>query len=170
MDPEQRAAAGDAVIPRRNPLPAIGLAVGLGAGALLAWEGAWWMRRRARRTSVFERARAEARAIGRPLVVIGAPDRGATAGYPCGDITIDIGPSACPRSLTLDITRPLPIADDSVVVFCSCVLEYVADVGAALVEIARVSGGHAYFVGVEPWTLTALLYPGARRTMAPHLR
>ena len=34
----------------------------------------------------------------------------------------------------------------------------------------RVSGGHAFFVGVEWWTLAAALYPGAKRTMPAQYR
>jgi hypothetical protein len=103
-------------------------------------------------------------------VVVGAPDGGMTSGYGCGDITVDIVPSYCPGYVQADVTKRLPFADNSCVVFCSCVLEYVGDVDAALREIQRVSGGYAYFVGVEPWCATAYLYPGAKRTLPPHLR
>ena len=134
-------------------------------GALAAWEAAWWLRRRMRRASVYQAASTAAHLLGRPLVVIGAPDGGVTSGYGCGDVTIDLSPSVCPNWKPLDITKPLPFPDASVVVFCSCVLEYVDDPCAALSEIRRVSGGEAYFVGVEPWTLTALYFPGAKQTL-----
>ena len=140
-------------------------------GGLAAWEVAWWAARRSRRTRVYGEALTEARRLMRPLVVIGAPDRGATSGYGCGDLVVDLQASTCPNSLQADITKPLPIADDSVVVFVSCALEYVkGDVLAALREIHRVSGGHAFFVGVEPWTMAAYLYPGAQRTLPAILR
>ena len=139
--------------------------VGAGVAALGAWEAGWWLRRRGRRTAQFARARADANATGRPLVVIGAPDGGSTAGYPCGDFTVDLSGSSCPNTIVADITKPMPFADDSVVVFCSAVLEYVEDVNAAIAEIERISGGHAFFVGVEPFTLAARFYPGARRTL-----
>ncbi len=65
-----------------------------------------------------------------------------------------------------DITKgPIEgIADDSAVVFASCVLEYVTDAAAALRELARIAGSpeNLFLVLVEPWTLTATLYPGAR--------
>ncbi len=138
--------------------------------AIAAWEIGWWARRRARRSVVFAAARSMAHTMKRPLVVIGAPDRGPTSGYPCGDYTIDIAGSSCPRSVAADITKRTPFADDTVVVFCSCVLEYVKDEKAALAEIHRISGGHAFFVGVEPWTLTAHAYPGARRTLPVQFR
>ena len=120
--------------------------------------------------SQYQAARAAADALGRPLVLIGAPDGGVTSGYPCGDVTIDLAPSSCPNAIQADITQGIPFADDSCVVFVSCVLEYVSDVQAAIREIERISGGHAYYCGVEPVTLTAYLYPGAKRTLPARYR
>lgn len=157
---------------RENPIaapPAIALGAAA-ATAAAAWELGWWARRRGRRSSQYAAARAAATRMGRKLVVIGAPDGGATAGYGCGDITIDLKGSGCPDVIVADVTKHIPLADNSVVVFCSCVLEYVSDAAAAVREIRRVSGGHAFFVGVEPWTLTAAAYPGARRVLPPALR
>jgi len=89
-----------------------------------------------------------------------------TAGYGCGDVTIDLASSSvCPNYLQADITKPLPFADNSVVVFVSCVLEYVDDAEAAAKELNRVSGGNVVLVRVEPWTLTSILYPGRQRTL-----
>jgi hypothetical protein len=139
----------------------------IGVGALGGWELLWWARRRHQRAKLFAVARGEADRLGRQLVVVGSPDRGATSGYGCGDLTIDIGPSSCPNALVADIGKRLPLEDDSVVVFVACVLEYVEDYEASLAELRRVSGGHLYVVRVEPWTLTAYLYPGARRTVGP---
>lgn len=131
--------------------------------ALGAWEGGWWLRRRSLRSSTFDEAKAQAKRLGRPLVVVGAPDGGVTSGYGCGDVTIDIVKSDCPNSIQADITKGIPLADDSAVVFVSCVLEYVGDYDAAMRELCRVSGGNLYVVRVEPWTLTAYFYPGAKR-------
>ncbi len=104
--------------------------------------------------------------MGRPLVVIGAPDLGPTAGPGCGDVTIDIDPgSTCPNFLQADITKPLPFGNDTVVVFISYVLEYVNDADAALAELRRIAGNEVYGVFVEAWTLTGHLYPGAKRTL-----
>jgi hypothetical protein len=138
--------------------------------ALGAWEFGWWARRRYRRGVAYREAQATAKRLNRPLIVIGAPDGGVTSGYGCGDETIDISPTSCPIWKPLDITKPLPYADNSVVVFCSCVLEYVDDPVSAIVEIKRISGGYAFFVGVEPWTFTSVLYPGARQTLPPPYR
>lgn len=139
-------------------------------GLISVWEFGWWLARRHRRGAVYGAAVAMARHLGRPLVVIGAPDGGSTSGYGCGDITIDVASSACPNWIPADISQRTGFADDSVVVFCSCVLEYVRDPIAAINEIERISGGYAYFVGVEPWTLAALFYPGARQTLPPAYR
>jgi SAM-dependent methyltransferase len=112
---------------------------------------------------VYAAAHALARSLGRQLVVVGAPDAATTAGYPCGDVTVDLAKTSCPVAVRADITKPLPFADDSVVVFVSCVLEYVDDENAAWAELNRISGGRVFVVRVEPWTLTAFLYPGAKR-------
>ena len=118
----------------------------------------------------YAKAHAHAKALQRPLVVIGAPDGGSTTGYGCGDVTVDIAGSVCPRTERLDITQPMPFATDSVCCVTMCTLEYVERVEPALREILRISGGHAFFVGVEPWTFTAYLYPGAKRTLPARYR
>jgi len=147
----------------------LALAVKACAG-IAAWEAAWWARRRYRRSTVYQQALAYAHSIDRPLVVIGAPDSGATSGYGCGDITLDLALSSCPNSIVADVTKTIPLANDSCVCFVSCVLEYVNDHIAALNEIQRISGGQIFWVGVEPWTLAAYLYPGARRTLPSSMR
>ncbi len=131
------------------------------------WELGWWQRRDAARTKVMLDAALRAKALGRPLLVIGAPDHGVTGGYPCGDMTAENQPSsACPNFTSIDLSSGhLPIADNSVVVFVSCTLEYVPDLVPAMNELLRVSGGEMYVVRVQPWTLTAYFYPGAQRTL-----
>ena len=122
------------------------------------------------RSSAFRLAVDRAGALGRPLVVIGNPDGGMHTrlmrAYGCGDVCVDMnGCPKCPVTIVADITKgPLPgVADDSAVVFVSCVLEYVIDLQAALAEIARMAGKpeNVFLVTVQPWTLTARLYPGA---------
>ena len=137
---------------------------------LTAWEGFWWNVRRERRFNVYNQANTYAKAISRPLVVIGAPDGGFTSGYGCGDVTVDIAGSRCPNTAKLDITKRLPFDDNSVCCITVCTLEYVNQVETALREIRRISGGHAFFVGVEPWTLAAYFYPGAKRTLPARYR
>jgi hypothetical protein len=102
--------------------------------------------------------------------VIGDPDAGfhtrLMRAYGCGDVCVDMnGCPRCPVTVVADITKKVPgVDDDSAVVFISCVLEYVADLNAALAEILRIAGSHdnIFLVFVQPWTLTARLYPGAR--------
>ena len=72
----------------------------------------------------------------------------------------------CQNVAAVDITRgPIAgLADDSAVVFVSCVLEYVADLQAARRELLRIAGtiDNIFLVTVQPWSLTSRLYPGAR--------
>ena len=133
------------------------------------WEFRWWAERRNARQRMYGEAMARAQQLGRPLVVVGAPDGGVTAGYGCGDVTVDIQGSSCPVSMAANVCEHLPFEDDSAVVFISCVLEYVSDADAAMRELLRVSGGQLYLVRVEPWTFTAYLYPGARRTYSRNI-
>lgn len=133
---------------------------------LAAWEAIWWSHRIDDRRRLYWQAKQHARAFGMPLIVIGAPDRGATKGPGCGDLTIDITPSSCPRSMQMDITKPMPIASNSAVIFVSCVLEYVDDVNAAWNELQRIAPERVYVCRVQPWTLAAYAYPGAKRTLS----
>ena len=139
-------------------------------GYVAAVESAAALVRFRERTSAFRLAVDRATALGRPLVVIGDPDGGMHTrllrAYGCGDVCVDLsGCPKCPMTIVADITKgPTPgIADDSSVVFVSCVLEYVTDLPAALAEIARMAGRpeNVFIVTVQPWTLTARLYPGA---------
>jgi hypothetical protein len=143
-------------------------ALAWGAAGLAVYEIGWWVRRRGVRGSLYAMAQTEATLLQRPLVVVGAPDAMITGGYGCGDVTVDLVASACPHAIQADITKPLPFATDSVVVFVACTLEYVDNLPAAVAELERISGGHLYVVRVEPWTLTAYLFPGAKRVI--HLR
>lgn len=136
------------------------------AGGVAVWEAAWWLKRVHNRTVMYARALECAKALNRPLVVVGAPDRGATAGAGYGDLVIDIGPSGAPHFLQADVCKQLPLKSDCCVVYVSCVLEYVADDKAAMAELNRISGGRVFCVRVQPWTLTAYLYPGTQRRIA----
>lgn len=134
-------------------------------------EGAAALIRFRERSAAFKLAVERAAALERRLVVIGDPDAGMHTrllrAYGCGDVCVDMnGCPKCPVTVVADITKgPIPgIADNSAVVFVSCVLEYVADIDAALREISRIAGSadNVFVVTVQPWTLTARLYPGAR--------
>lgn len=123
----------------------------------------------------FKKATDLAASLGRPLVVVGAPRGGAHTrlieAYGCGDVCVDlVGCGSCPTSIQVDLAtqRVGPVADDSAVVFVSCVLEYVPDVQSAWREILRMAGdpSRIVLVNVQPWSFTAALYPGARHTVA----
>lgn len=132
---------------------------------LAAWEAIWWADRVQNRQSLYDRAKAHARALRMPLVVLGAPDRGATRGPGCGDLTLDLGPTQCPCSMQIDVSKQIPLPTNSAIIFVSCVLEYVNDLPSAWHELQRVAPGRVYVSRVQPWTLTAYLYPNARRTI-----
>lgn len=137
-------------------------------GIASAWELGWWAHRRNVRSVTYKQAYLMAAKLNRPLVVVGAPDGGVTAGYGCGDIVVDLKETVlCPRSIQADVTKKLPMKDNSAVVFVSCVLEYVDNLDAAMCELLRVAGSkdRLFIVRVEPWTATAYLYPGAKRTL-----
>ena len=122
------------------------------------------------RSLAFRTAAERADALGRRLIVIGDPDAGfhtrLMRAYGCGDVCVDMnGCPRCPVTVVADITKKIPgVDDDSAVVFISCVLEYVVDLNTALAEILRIAGSNdnVFLVFVQPWTLTARLYPGAR--------
>ena len=143
----------------------------LGLGYVALVEGNAALVRFRERAAAFRSATERAVALGRKLVVVGDPDAGMHTrllrAYGCGDVCVDAnGCPKCPTTIIADLTKgPIEgIADDSAVVFVSCVLEYVTDLNAALNEIARMAGSpqNVFIVTVQPWTLTARLYPGAR--------
>lgn len=131
------------------------------------------------REDLFALAERRAKETGRTLVVIGDPNGGAhtrlLSAYGCGDACVDLtGCPSCPGGIAADITRDRVerVADDSAVVYVSCVLEYVSDPQAAWREILRMAGSpeNVFLVTVQPWTATAALYPGAKNTVAKNGR
>jgi hypothetical protein len=133
-------------------------------------EGGAAMVRHNERGAAYAAANERALKLNRKLIVIGDPDAGLHTrlmrAYGCGDVCVDLnGCPQCPVTVVADITKRIDgIDDDSAVVFVSCVLEYVGDLNAALAEILRVAGSreNVFIVAVQPWTLTARLYPSAR--------
>lgn len=141
----------------------------IGGAAAFGWEVAWMLYRRRQRDIVYEQALAHAQSIGKPLVVIGAPDRGRHTSL-CGDVMIDIAPSsACPLSIQADIGKRIPLPDNSAVVYIAYVLEYVDDLARAVSELQRIAPGRVYLLRIQPWTATAYLYEGARRLIPSDL-
>ena len=141
--------------------------------ALAVAEGALAVQRWQRRRTLFAAAARRAAELGRPLVVIGDPHAGAHTSlmpaYGCGDVCVDLrGCPRCTNYKAADITRgPIDgLADDSAVVFVSCVFEYTEDLAAARREVLRIAGtpDNVFAVTVQPWTFTAALYPGERWT------
>ena len=142
-------------------------------GGIAVVEGLAALSRHARRTEVYAQAQQRAKETGRTLVVVGDPDAGAhtklARAYGCGDVCVDLNDCpACPTSEAVDLTtQQSKVPSDSAVVYVSCVLEYVNDFNAAWAEIFRMAGSpsNVYMATVQPWTLTAVLYPGAQYTV-----
>lgn len=147
--------------------------LGLLGGALLLWELYLALGpRRVRRRRTYEEALLRARELGKPLIVLGAPSNGAVnhalgPDYGCGDLCVDLlGCQGCRNTAEGPAEAVLPTLDtDSAVVFVSCTLEYVDDVDLVWDELLRVSGGELFVVTVEPVSLTAWFYPGAKRVL-----
>lgn len=142
-------------------------------GGLAVTEGALALQRWQERREAYDRAARRAAELHRPLVVVGDPDAGAHTrlfrAYGCGDLCVDL--RGCPLCRVVQVADlaagPVPgVGDDTAVVFVSCVLEYIADAEAAVRELRRMAGSpeNLFTVSVQPWTLTASLYPGARWT------
>lgn len=131
--------------------------------------------RQRRRRELYNAAMAKARELGRPLVVIGGPGAGAWTrlfvAYGCGDHCLDLqGCPECGETRSVDICRRVDwIRNDSVVVYCSCVLEYVSDPIAAYNEMLRMAGSpeNLFIVNVQPHTMTSALYPGSKWQLVP---
>ena len=143
----------------------------LALGAVLAIEGLGALSRFNARKRGFAAAVLRAKILKRKLIVVGSPDTGMHTrllrAYGCGDVCVDlVGCGECPDSISADITRgPVAgIANDSAVVFVSCVLEYVSDPFAAWREVVRMAGSptNVFMVSVQPWTITSALYPGSQ--------
>lgn len=128
--------------------------------------------RHANRQRLFAAAQARALALNRPLVVVGDPNGGVWSrvfpAYGCGDVCVDLhGCPACARQLRADLTQRVNLADDSGVVFVSCVFEYIEDLPAAWAEVMRIAGTaeNVFVVKVQPGTLSSILVPGAKWTI-----
>lgn len=149
----------------------LGVVADLVAGAALVVEGMAAAERYGARVELFRAAEADARKLGRKLVVVGDPGAGLhtriAPAYGCGDLCVDLaGCPGCPAAVAHDLCAgPVPgVEDGGAVVFVSCVLEYVSDPRAAWAECLRMAGdaSRVYLVTVQGWTMTAALYPGAR--------
>jgi hypothetical protein len=127
--------------------------------------------RHQRRGEIYELAKKRAKALGKPLIVIGDPHNGLGCTiwgpkYDLGDVMIDLFPcKKCEKNkktIKADMTEALKkFGSNSAVIYTSCVLEYVPEVEEAIAEIERVAGSHKniFAVHVQPYCLTAFSYP-----------
>lgn len=144
-----------------------GKAAAWGAALATGYEFGWFLHRVHLRCATYAKALRYARAVGKPLVVVGAPDRGCPLETQCGDMVVDIAPSKCLNSVVADITKAgaIPLPNDSAVVYAPYVLDYVNDLDAAERELRRVAGDRLFVLALEPWTATAYFYHGAKRVV-----
>jgi hypothetical protein len=126
--------------------------------------------RRAMRRRIFRQAVKRAEETGKPLLVVGDPDTGIVnpilgRDYHCGDVCTDLtGCPSCPTGVKGPLEKVLPQMPTShFVIYVSCVLEYVDDIELVIRELWRVSGGDLFVAHVDPMSLTARFYPGAKR-------
>ena len=137
-----------------------------GAEAALAFGPRRWERQR-----VYKAAHRRSQEPGKPLVVVGAPRAGFVTRllptYGCGDLCIDLaGCPSCPEQMQGDLATDLrQQPSNSAVVCVICTLEYVDNIEAAKAQLNRVAGRDLFVSRVEPWSLTAFAYPGAKQRL-----
>ena len=153
----------------------------IGLWVLLGGEVLGYALRYAERASSYWAALARARQLGRPCYILGAPDLGPTGsilaapyghGDPrLGDRVIDFAPSCAPNAVRWDLRKGLPwVRDDSIVVFESCVLEYIeGDPAPVARELLRASGGELYSVRVSRLCPVTHILTDSRHLIDPAL-
>lgn len=145
-------------------LPVVAFVAAAGGIALNTYQE--WNARRPLRKAYYDLALARARAVGKPLLVVGDPDGGLTHGdYGYGDLCIDMtGCPNAPRGMRVDLCEGIPLPTDSHVVFVCYVLEVCPDVHKAFAEVARVAGKpeDLFVLALHPSEIAAYSYPGTK--------
>ena len=139
------------------------------AATLGAWEAGWYLlHTQPERKRLYEKALAAARASGKPMLIVGAPDGDYGCGDPSkGDVVLDLRPApGCPNAVVGSVEAiPYPTGYFGST-FCSHVLEHVCDPQRAEDELHRVAD--AVFVAwPRPWQVLAYAVPGHTWLMAP---
>lgn len=138
----------------------ITLTIAIGVVVLILLHFAWNLYNlHTKRSKYYAAAVTRAELTGRKLIVIGDPKKGMSCtvfgpahGY--GDVCVDIRPENPELVVTADMYEYLrTLDDDSVVVYSSCVLEYVPyDISGIIDELFRVCGGaDNMFIVHIPW-------------------
>jgi hypothetical protein len=125
------------------------------------------------RYEIFKMAQVRAQETNRKLLVVGDPYYGYGSkfysifmkNYECGDVTVDLtGAPKCSNGVKADILSFLKNQpSDSLVIFISCVLEYVDNIEEVISEINRVAGNrdNIFVVTVCKYSLSAFIYRDA---------
>ena len=137
---------------------------------LITYETIHALIRQRQRYQYYQLAERRSKAIGKKLLVVGDPYAGHGTrlyslfmkNYKCGDITIDLtGAPKCENNYKTDILTFLQKQPtNSLVIYISCVLEYVDEMDEVIKEIYRVSGtaNNIFIVTVNKYTLSSLFY------------
>lgn len=161
--------------PRRNPVLAVASKLSLAgvAKGLLAWQGTVWYKQELERHSKYEAARAYAKSVGKPLLVVGGPLGGlnrkltGVQGHGYGDVCIDVDPAACAGApsdckVVVGDVRSIPYPDRYFgAAFASHVLEHlstVAECERALAELRRVADA-VFIAGPSKQAITGWVHP-----------
>lgn len=127
--------------------------------------------RRLWRRRTYRLAVERAKALGLPLIVVGAPKAGyindvVGVDYGCGTLCIDAEgcKPTCKEQIRGRLEDVLPrFAPHSAVIYVSCTLEYVDDLPKVASELERVAApGGLFIVRVAPGSSTFWLWPGAK--------
>lgn len=121
------------------------------------------------RYKIYKLAEEKSKLENKPLLVVGDPHNGHGSKffnsfmdtYKCGDITIDLTGAPLCNGIKTDILSYLKEQQsNSLVIFISCVLEYVDDIDLVIDEIYRVAGdsSNIFIVTVNKWALASLFY------------
>ena len=129
-----------------------------------------------RRKLNYKLALQQSKKMEKKLLVVGDPNNGGWSSvigkeYDCGDVCTDlVGCKRCPNQIQgdlLDVLKTFP--DNSVVIFESCVFEYVPKLNEIKKEIKRVSNNDIYSARIGP-TLMYLWYFPSLWTKEPQIK
>ena len=142
---------------------------------LITFEVVMSLLRSQRRKTQWIKANEQNKKTNKQLLVIGNPNNGGWssvigAEYGCGNICTDlIGCPKCPSSIKGDLLNVLKqFSSNSVVIYESCVLEYIKNIDEVKQEMLRVSGGDIFSVRIG-FTLMNIYYFPSLWTNEPQI-
>lgn len=120
------------------------------------------------RWNLYNQARRKARELKKPLLVIGDPHNGAWSSvfgpaYSAGNILFDLKPCTLCKNQAIEgpLHETLPLVEsNSVVVYCSCVLEFIDDLDPIIKHLYRITQSRSdiFIVPIGWWSIAGWLY------------